>query len=83
MSYSYFSNGIISCSYSCNWINDCVKTLNDLGIPSCGHHTQEQGILLKIFSFCKSKEYDDTFLLIGKDFLYGYCVIALMTVIDA
>ena len=44
------------CSYSGNWIKDCVKTLDDLGIPSCGHHTREQRILLKIFSSCKSNE---------------------------
>ena len=36
------------CSYSGNWIKDCVKTLDDLGIPSCGHHTREQGILLSV-----------------------------------
>ena len=44
------------CSYSGNWIKDCVKTLDDLGIPSCGHHTREQGILLKIFCSCGADE---------------------------
>ena len=44
------------CSYSGNWIKDCVKTLDDLGIPSCGHHTREQGILLKIFCSCGANE---------------------------
>ena len=47
---------VSDCSYSGNWKNDCVKTLDDLGIPSCGHHTREQGILLKVFSSCKSNE---------------------------
>ena len=44
------------CSYSGNWIKDCVKTLDDLGIPSCGHHTREQGILLKIWCSCGADE---------------------------
>ena len=47
---------VSDCSYSGNWKNDCVKILDDLGIPSCGHHTREQGILLKVFSSCKSNE---------------------------
>ena len=47
---------VSDCSYSGNWTNDCVKTLDDIGIPSCGHHTREQGILLKVFSSCKSDE---------------------------
>ena len=25
-----------------NWIQDYVNTLDDLGIPSCGHHTREK-----------------------------------------
>ena len=44
------------CSYSGNWIKDCVKTLDDLGIPSCGHHTREQGILLNVFCSCDNDE---------------------------
>ena len=44
------------CSYSGNWIKDCVKTLDDLGIPSCGHHTREQGILLSVFCSCDIDE---------------------------
>ena len=47
---------VSDCSYSGNWIKDCVKTLDDIGISSCGHHTKEQGILIKVFSSCKSKE---------------------------
>ena len=44
------------CSYSGNWIKDCVKTLDDLGIPSCGHHTREQEILLRIWCSCGANE---------------------------
>ena len=42
------------CSYFGNWIKDCVKTLDDLGIPSYGHHTREQ--LFKIFCSCSANE---------------------------
>ena len=44
------------CSYSGNWIKDCVNTLDDLGIPSCGHHTRKQGILIKIWCSCGTNE---------------------------
>ena len=44
------------CSYSGNWIKDCVKTLDDLGIPSCGHHTREQGILFNVHCSCGADE---------------------------
>ena len=44
------------CSYSGNWIKDCVRNLDDLGIPSCGHHTREQGILLRVFCSCDANE---------------------------
>ena len=44
------------CSYSGNWIKDCVKTLDDLGIPSCGHYTREQRISLILFSSCGDNE---------------------------
>ena len=44
------------CSYSGNWIKDYVKTLDDIGIPSCGHHTREQRILLNISSSCGADE---------------------------
>lgn len=47
---------VSDCSYSGNWIRDCVKKLDEIGIPSCGHHTREQGILLKVFASCKEKE---------------------------
>ena len=44
------------CSYSGNWIKDCVKMFDDLGIPSCGHHTREQGILLSVHCSCGADE---------------------------
>ena len=47
---------ISDCSYAGNWIRDCVKKLDEIGVPSCGHHTRESGILLKIFASCKENE---------------------------
>ena len=44
------------CSYSGNWIKNCAKTLDGLGIPSCGHHTREQEILLRVFCSCGANE---------------------------
>ena len=44
------------CSYSGSWIKDCAKTLDDLHISSCGHHTREAGILLNVWSSCDIKE---------------------------
>ena len=70
---------VCDCSYSGNWINDCVKTLDDLGIPSCGHHTREQGLLFKLFCSCKSDEeatllnYIDEGVTNDKSILYYYC----------
>ena len=44
------------CSYSGSWIKDCVKTLDDHRILSCGHRTGEQGIFLKIYCSCGADE---------------------------
>ena len=44
------------CSYSGSWIKDCAKTLDDLHISSCGHHTREAGILLNVWSSCDVDE---------------------------
>ena len=47
---------ILDCSYSGNWIKECAKKLDECGILSCGHHTRERGILLKIFTSCQPNE---------------------------
>ena len=47
---------VSDCSYSGNWINHCIAKLDELDIPSCGHHTREQGILLRIFCSCQANE---------------------------
>ena len=53
---------VIDCSYSGSWIRDCAKALDALGIPSCGHHTREAGILLKLYCSCKYNEKASPFL---------------------
>ena len=44
------------CSYSGNWINECSKKLDEMNVPSCGHHTREQGLLFLIFTSCQPNE---------------------------
>ena len=49
--------GIISdCSYSGNWKQESVKLMDELGIPACGHHSRDQGILLKLFCSCQHNQ---------------------------
>ena len=40
------------CCYSGQWVVDCAKCLDEMGIGACGHQAREQGILLKIFTSC-------------------------------
>ena len=47
---------ISDCSYSGNWINDCAKRLDEMNVPSCGHHTREHGLLLQIYTSCQPNE---------------------------
>ena len=44
---------ISDCCYSGNWVRECAKTLDRLGIPPCGHRAREQGILVKVFASCQ------------------------------
>ena len=59
------------CSYSGNWINDCAKRLDDLNVPSCGHHTREQGLLFNIFTSCQPKEEATALCFINETFWYS------------
>ena len=47
---------VCDCSYSGSWVEQCAKKLDEIGIPSCGHHTREQGILIKVFCSCKDDQ---------------------------
>ena len=47
---------VSDCSYSGKWVGECIKMLDSLGIPSCGHYTKEQGIQLKVYCSCKDDQ---------------------------
>ena len=47
---------VCDCSYSHSWVEQCAKKLDGIGIPSCGHHTREQGILMKVYCSCKDDQ---------------------------
>lgn len=47
---------ICDCSYSGQWVRKCAALLDDIGIPSCGHHTKESGLLLKVFCACNEDQ---------------------------
>ena len=41
------------CCYSGQWVLECAKILDKLGIPPCGHRARERNVLLKVFSSCQ------------------------------
>jgi len=44
---------ITDCSYSGQWVVECAKCLDEMGIGACGHQTREQGILIKVWASCQ------------------------------
>ena len=44
------------CCYSGQWVIDCAKTLDSLGIPPCGHRAREQGVLMKVYASCRPNQ---------------------------
>ncbi|XP_019862523.1 PREDICTED: uncharacterized protein LOC109591181 [Amphimedon queenslandica] len=47
---------VSDCSYSGNWIYDCADRLDKMKIPSCGHHTRENNILIQVVASCQHNE---------------------------
>ena len=51
---THFKHRILSvisdCSYSSSWILQAAAAWDSMGIPPCGHHAQEHGILMKIWT---------------------------------
>ena len=47
---------VCDCSYSGSWVEQCAKKLDEIGIPSCGHHTRDQGILFKVYCSCRGDQ---------------------------
>ena len=44
------------CCYSGNWVVDCAKCLDEMGVRACGHQAIEQGMLFKIFTSCQPNQ---------------------------
>ena len=44
------------CSYSGSWAERCAKKLDKMRVPSCGHHTREQGILIRLYCSCRENQ---------------------------
>lgn len=44
---------ISDCSYSGQWVVSAANKMDEMGIPSCGHYTRKEGILLKVFASCQ------------------------------
>ena len=43
----------IDCCYSGQWVTDCAKCLDGMGIGACGHEIREKGLLVKISASCR------------------------------
>ena len=44
------------CCYSGQWVVDCAKCLDEMGIGACGHQAIKHGILLKVFTSCQPNQ---------------------------
>jgi len=44
---------ITDCSYSDQWVVECAKCLDEMGIGACGHQTRKQRILIKVLASCQ------------------------------
>ena len=62
---------VSDCSYSGNWISECCKRLDEMNVPSCGHHTREQGLLFQIFTSCQPNEEATALCYVNEAVLYS------------
>ena len=44
------------CCYSGQWVVDCAKCLDEMGIGACGHQAIKHGILLKVIASCRPNQ---------------------------
>ena len=44
---------VSDCCYAGNWVHDCAKMLDQMGIPACGHKAKDESILLKVYTSCQ------------------------------
>ena len=47
---------VSDCSYSGKWVKECCDHLDDLGVRPCGHSAAENGILVKVYTSCRSTD---------------------------
>ena len=62
---------VCDCSYSGSWVEQCAKKLDEIGIPSCGHHTRDQRILIKVYCSCRGDEKSEMLVYCNE----GTCII--------
>ena len=46
----------IDCCYSGQWVVDCAKCLDEMGIGACGHQAKEQKIFIRIIASCEPSQ---------------------------
>ena len=56
---------ISDCSYSGQWLKDCVKVLDEKSILSCGHHCKKNDIQIKVICSCQENEMATTLAFIN------------------
>ena len=44
------------CCYSGQWVVDCAKCLDEMGIGACGHQAIKRGILFKVIASCQPNQ---------------------------
>ena len=47
---------VCDCSYSGKWRDECIRKYDEIGVGACGHFSKEQGIMVKMFTSCKSDQ---------------------------
>ena len=47
---------VSDCCSAGKWVENAAVKLDELGILSCGHHTRQQKILLKVFASCRKNQ---------------------------
>ena len=57
---------VSDCSYSGHWVRDCMEFLDEQGVQPCGHRAREKGMLIKVYTSCKSNE-------IPTEYCYSMC----------
>jgi len=44
------------CCYSGQWVVDCAKCLDEMGIGACGHQTMQKGIFIRVIASCEPNQ---------------------------